>query len=376
MNIRTFSCLCYALCLAACGWAQGVSFSGNAPQAVSAPFAGVSGNYLLLAGGCNFPDVPASEGGVKQYYTAVWAKQADQAWRCVGSLPEETAYGASITLPEGVLCLGGLNANGAMRAVYLLRIEDSGRLARMDYPPLPVSMDNFAAAYAEGKVYVTGGNQGGKPGRTLYALDLETHSWEALPAFPGAARVQPVLLATSDALYLAGGFEPGDRDMPPQLSADLLRYAISQQEWERVGEVLPLADSPRTLTGGYGVAWGDTCLLFGGGVNWQRFADALDRPRQLYLAEQVGDAARADSIREESANYLRHPVAWYRFNPELLAYHIPTGVWRVVDVSPQYAKAGAVCVVWNGKVWVLHGEIKPGVRTAEMVSVNAQTAEK
>ena len=102
MNIRTFSCLCYALCLAACGWAQGVSFSGNVPQAVSAPFAGVSGDYLLLAGGCNFPDVPASEGGVKQYYTAVWAKQADQAWRCVGSLPEETAYGASITLPEGV----------------------------------------------------------------------------------------------------------------------------------------------------------------------------------------------------------------------------------------------------------------------------------
>ena len=111
-------------------------------------------------------------------------------------------------------------------------------------------------------------------------------------------------------------------------------------------------------------------------MNWQRFADALDRPRQLYLAEQVGDAVRADSIRKESANYLRHPVAWYRFNPELLAYHIPTGIWRVVDVSPQYAKAGAVCVVWNGKVWVLHGEIKPGVRTAEMVSVSAQTVEK
>ena len=367
-KIRCFSFLVGALCLAQAGWAQGALPA--APQPVSAPFAGVSGEYLLLAGGCNFPDVPAADGGAKRYYAEVWAKTKDQDWTQVGSLPEETAYGASVSTPDGLLCLGGMNTDGAMRTVYLIYIDAAGQLVKKDYPSLPVSMDNLAAAYCEGKVYVTGGNQHGKPGRKLYSLDLETRTWTELPDFPSAARVQPVLLAISDALYLVGGFEAGDLHSPPSLPAGLLRYSISEQTWEQVGEVPPLPDSPRTLTGGYGVALGDTLLLFGGGVNGARFAAALDRPRQLYQAEQAGDAARADSIRKEAELYMHHPASWYRFNPELLAYHIPTGTWRVVDTSPQYAKAGAACVVWNGKIWVLHGEVKPGVRTSDVVPVS------
>nr|MDE5638509.1 hypothetical protein [Odoribacter sp.] len=37
-------------------------------QGVSAPYAGMSGDRLVVAGGCNFPGVPAAEGGEKVYY--------------------------------------------------------------------------------------------------------------------------------------------------------------------------------------------------------------------------------------------------------------------------------------------------------------------
>ena len=40
---------------------------------VSAPFAGFVGDWLVVAGGCNFPDVPAAEGGQKVYYREVYA---------------------------------------------------------------------------------------------------------------------------------------------------------------------------------------------------------------------------------------------------------------------------------------------------------------
>ena len=41
------------------------------PKGVSAPFAGFIGDWLVVAGGCNFPDIPASEGGKKVYYPGI-----------------------------------------------------------------------------------------------------------------------------------------------------------------------------------------------------------------------------------------------------------------------------------------------------------------
>ena len=39
----------------------------SAGQGVSAPFAGVVGDKIVVVGGCNFPDTPAAEGGAKKW---------------------------------------------------------------------------------------------------------------------------------------------------------------------------------------------------------------------------------------------------------------------------------------------------------------------
>ena len=57
-------------------------------QGVSAPFAGVSNGVVLVAGGCNFPGVPASEGGRKVFYSDVYLLQGDRGWQRVGSLAD------------------------------------------------------------------------------------------------------------------------------------------------------------------------------------------------------------------------------------------------------------------------------------------------
>lgn len=51
------------------------------PKGVSAPFAGFIGDWLVVAGGCNFPDIPASEGG-KRFITA-----RDMHWTHMQLLP-------------------------------------------------------------------------------------------------------------------------------------------------------------------------------------------------------------------------------------------------------------------------------------------------
>ena len=45
----------------------------SAGQGVSAPFAGVVGEKIVVIGGCNFPGVPAAEGGQKLFYGNVYS---------------------------------------------------------------------------------------------------------------------------------------------------------------------------------------------------------------------------------------------------------------------------------------------------------------
>ena len=75
------------LCVAGCGqpvskkqntminWTKLPDLPGAADTAslgVSAPFAGIHNGVLIVAGGCNFPDKPVTEGGAKRYYSEIF----------------------------------------------------------------------------------------------------------------------------------------------------------------------------------------------------------------------------------------------------------------------------------------------------------------
>ena len=234
-------------------------------------------------------------------------------------------------------------------------------------------MDNFAATYMDGKVYVAGGNANGTPSHAFYYLDLSVRTdsgrWEKLPDFPGAARVQPVLVAQHCGneeyrLYLAGGFQPGTTETPPQIPDELLAFSPRTGTWETETALPPLSDgNPRTLTGGCAVACGDSAMLFFGGVNYTRFFDAVDRPRQMALARAANDTRRLEALQSEAAGYLRHPVDWYRFNDEVLHYDVRSRTWTNRGAYEAVARAGAGALFHNRRLIVVNGEIKPGIRT-------------
>ena len=350
---------------------------GTASLGVSAPFTGVTGNRLIVAGGCNFPDKPVAEGGTKQYYAEIWTLDlsADSAqWTNAGVLPRAVAYGASIGTPYGIVCAGGNDSASSFTDVFLLSANDTSEACTIrPLPSLPVAMDNFAATYMDGKVYVAGGNANGTPSHAFYYLDLSVRTdsgrWEKLPDFPGAARVQPVLVAQHCGneeyrLYLAGGFQPGTTETPPQIPDEILAFSPRTGTWETETALPPLSDgNPRTLTGGCAVACGDSAMLFFGGVNYTRFFDAVDRPRQMALARAANDTRRLEALQSEAAGYLRHPVDWYRFNDEVLHYDVRSRTWTNRGAYEAVARAGAGALFHNRRLIVVNGEIKPGIRT-------------
>ena len=72
-------------------------------QGVSGAFSGNIDGQAIVAGGCNFPNTPADEGGTKVFYNTVYALRGQQ-WRKIGELPQALAYGVSVTTKEGIIC--------------------------------------------------------------------------------------------------------------------------------------------------------------------------------------------------------------------------------------------------------------------------------
>ncbi|MGH6760819.1 MAG: N-acetylneuraminate epimerase [Phyllobacterium sp.] len=107
------------------------ALSGSEPQeGVAGAYAGVVGNDVFVAGGANFKGAQANaaagkwfahDGLKKGWRDEVYAFDGD-GWKQVGKLPRGLAYGASFTLADGVLMVGGEDSEGKPRnEVFLLK---------------------------------------------------------------------------------------------------------------------------------------------------------------------------------------------------------------------------------------------------------------
>ena len=139
---------------------------------VSACYAGILNGKLLMAGGCNFPGTPASEGGKKKFYQNIYAAEMNPdtlfVWNKVGELPAPAAYGVSVSCPDGIICVGGNNERGALTSVYkILWNEKKGKVSLEMLPDLPYALDNMCGTLVGNQLFVAGGNRAGHP--TLFS---------------------------------------------------------------------------------------------------------------------------------------------------------------------------------------------------------------
>lgn len=339
------------------------TLSINGTQGVSAPYAGVAGDFLVVAGGCNFPDTPAAEGGAKVFYSGIYTLKltkgaslyAYDGWRKVGDLPDEVAYGVSVSLGDGNIALiGGTDGQKSLASAALLDVGRHGDKTNWQtLPPLPQGLDNMAGAYGGGYIYVVGGQTDGVAHCKAYRLRYpDGKSWEELPDFPGEPRLQPVAVVQNGSerpmLYLLGGYSK---------SGTHERGVVYDPLYNRWTETSPMVVDGKAvaLVGAGAVASGNSFVACVGGVDKEIFDAALQNP---------------------APDYLTHPAEWYRFRSNILIYNTITDAWSEMDGSSALARAGAAVVDWQSGTkhqWlVINGELKPGVRsnTATAVSVS------
>ena len=120
-----------------------------------------------------------------------WAELPDRLGRPLG-------YGVSVITPDGLILIGGSNAEGHHADVVRLRYAD-GKLIHTPLPSLPNPLANMCGAIVDNVIYVAGGIA--TPDATaasaeFLALDLsrpaDARRWETLPTWPGPPRMLAV----------------------------------------------------------------------------------------------------------------------------------------------------------------------------------------
>lgn len=363
--MKTFSRFCYLSLLGICSpffsiAQESCTYLPDHPieQGISAPFAGFVGSSLIVAGGCNFPEKPAAEGGKKVYYSQLYNLSLEAGifkWQKQSSLPFPVAYGASVETEKGLICIGGMNNDSTSTAVFRLYTSnpDSQKIEIQCWPSLPVGIDNASAARVGNNLYICGGNQPQQE-KALYVLSiLHPQKWERLPDYPGHRRIQPTLVGTDKYLYLAGGFDFDASTKTCTLAMDILRYDPSTKTWDIETAIPSYPDNTfRCLVGSAGIHYNDY-LIFTGGVYAPIFKEAME--------------GRQDS------EYLKHQPSWYQFHDDLLIYHLPDKSWKIVPHVSGMAKAGGVLLQNRNNLYMVCGEIKPGIRTPEIPIVSLTT---
>lgn len=315
---------------------------GEAHPGLAGPFAGVHQDALVIAGGANFPGEPRWETG-KVWHRDIYVleKRGEEAftWKAGGRLPRPLAYGASVSTPEGVVCLGGDDGETISAEVFMLAWEPAaGRVVSSVYPELPAPCAYGQAVLVGNTIYLAGG-QGGKElasaEKNFWALDLsrkdtEAFAWQVLEAWPGPERAFNLTAAQhngyDDCVYvMSGRRQLGDE---VRFLEDVWEYNTSTKTWRARPSL------PRPAMAGTAMGYGQSHVFVLGGADGSLWG-------------------QEDVLRD------RHPG----FPKEALLYHTITGTWTSAGALPAN-HVTTVAVAWGDSIVIPSGEIRPRVRSA------------
>jgi N-acetylneuraminic acid mutarotase len=271
---------------------------------------------------------------------------------------------------------------------------------------LPKALDNFAATYHDGMIWVAGGETNGVPNKDVYALPFssgkvkgesgkvkaesgkvkgESCVWSKVATMPDECRLQPCVAvqntAKGYALFVFGGYRPkgetngkvkaesGKVETEPTVNATvhtdgiyipiaiLKKGSVTPTQWKRTSPTLAITEKSsngeqlQAIVGSTCSPVGYSHVVFFGGVDYDIFLNAI--------------AGRQDS------NYLRHTPEWYKFRKDVLTYHTITDSWGLLPGDSLLARAGA-CLTpeVGGKGWSYSGgELMPGVRSSDVTHI-------
>ena len=327
---------------------------GKGNFGLSGVVAGALNQQIIIAGGNNFPEGYPWEGGVKKYYDQVYVynvngdtvTMADSSVR----LPSKVAYAAVAGLHNGIFYAGGENEKGPLTNVYLIQKNSKNGVAIVNWPDLPEALTNAVAVATSNAVYVLGGaTKNGVSDKVwaIYLNDIKA-GWKYVSTMPQPTAFAAAVFAQGQ-VYLMGGRKKG-ADGISEIYNQVFAWNIANNSWSKKA---PLPDVVSAATA---VPLPDQILFIGG-----------DKGVVFHEVEMLASkiAVTNDLVVKNNLTEIKNKLQQTHpgFSKDILAYNLATNTWRSFAQLTVAAPVTTHAFIFNHKIILPAGEVKPGVRT-------------
>ncbi|MDO5106320.1 sodium/solute symporter [Capnocytophaga sp.] len=336
-------------------WKSNSLKNNHLNEGLAGTYFGKYKQFFLLAGGSFFPDEKPWQGGKKQFSKTVFVfeptSEGDFSVVYQGDdLPEALAEGAYVSLPEGLVCIGGQTPDGISAKAFLISYEN-GKIKTTHLPDLPFAVKSATATHIGKQIYLIGGQDiDGNSSNQFLKLDLNDlkKGWQKLPDYlknvSGAMAV-----AQQDgeeiSVFVFGGRSRNNAEITTFFS-DMYQYKPSKNQWiakkniQNSAGKLPLAVATASKVGASSI------LLFGGDTG--------------LIFNQVEKAINADNTSLRNELWQNHSG----FEKEILVYNTITDEWFTLgNAENSVAVTSSFYDTESQSVYIAGGEQKPGIRS-------------
>ena len=342
-------------------------------------YAGISNNKMIIAGGANFPDLMPWAGGIKNWSDKTFVLNRNQdgySWEDLNAtLDQKSAYGASITISEGVLCIGGTNGDQELDDVFLMRWDaTNNKVVFENYPSLPIPLAHLSACRIENTIYIGGGQSEGITTNVFYKLDLDRKNarnwnWEELPTIPGATRAFAPMVAQSNGeengVFIFSG-RSYDKSGDVSILTDGQFYSPLKGKWKKLK-----GKQKFPIMAGNAIGSGLDFIVLVSGADGSEFLKLISLEKEILNSEKEGNEENTKLLKQAQYKRLENHKG---FSKDVQIYNTITNTLVKVAVLP-FGVVTAPIVKWEDEIFVISGEIRPGVRTPKILKgmINSPT---
>lgn len=310
-------------------------------------YVGTVNNYLLVAGGANFPDGTAPWDGGKKVWTdrTFVLKEKEGKWIECSQLPQRMGYGATVSYEDKMYVAGGSDEQQHLDVLYEICWDDNAQdLKYRLLGKLPTPLANCASIRVGHYWYILGGIRTADAKMaesSCWKLDLRMPegNWIPVADVPGKGRMLAVTADMDHQLLVFSGvaLENGQRE-----------YLQDAYILESDGRWTSLPQVPTAVAAATGPAYYDPRLksvfVFGGDDG--RLAQSNLKHEHPGFSSRI---LQFDCIERE----------WSFYSD--IAMSKNDKIWVPVTTGSVY---------WKGGVVLPTGEVRPGIRSPQVLMGN------